>query len=472
MNFDHECIQAYVLLVWEVVLKGIVKTLVRCFFFSLSVWGVIGGYACASQSYQVVAPSESAYDLQGLKRKYQSLESKVREVKQIEGDLSELDPLLSQIKVYKKYKNWHALDEALNQLADVLKKYQGVDGVEAIRAVKQIPETQQKEAIFKSKQEDLLQQLARNTEFKKLLSAKAQQHAAASGAVGRNIKQYMHIAEQRSGLWFIRYGVMTGQRELIEQGVKAFEYGFMQQTQQGNFANGLGYSAKKVISADAFFLKAFGEAYWLISQSQYDADYAQRLEVLKPHLKKALSWLDANQAELLRQDKKAPNRLAFDGLAFYLNGLILGDERFKKVGKQFLEKTLAAQRSDGVFVEHGGYDSSYQAVNILNLTLAYLHLAGHIGSDQEDERALKHAIKKAVDSGIQWQLSRVQNNGKVSAQGNARTGNRQEKVFGKYKDINYAEVALALYYWGGVTGNDQYIEVADKVVRYFAKKSG
>ncbi len=123
---------------------------------------------------------------------------------------------------------------------------------------------------------------------------------------------------------------------------------------------------------------------------------------------------------------------------------------------------MNTQQDNGVFLEHGGYDSSYQAVNILNLMLAYMNIG--------DSPSLKNKLYTAVQKGVEWELSKIKSDGEVSVEGNTRTGKKQEKLFGKYKEVNYAEVALALYYWGGISGDVQSIIKADRVVAYLEKK--
>ena len=58
----------------------------------------------------------------------------------------------------------------------------------------------------------------------------------------------------------------------------------------------------------------------------------------------------------------------FDGLAYGLSGLLADDKELQSLGREFVDLAMKQYReSDGVFLEKGGHDSSYQAVAALKL---------------------------------------------------------------------------------------------------------
>jgi len=300
--------------------------------------------------------------------------------------------------------------------------------------------------------------LSTSHDFNELLSHKANNKSVkADGAVGRNKKKFTEVSTQRDSLWLLRRAIIEGDRNKVEYVIRAMEYAFKYQEKAGNFKNSLGIKRKRASSADSFFLQAYGNIYLLIEASDFRAEFLPRLKRLTPKLKKALKWLDKNKHNLYKMDKKAPNRLAFNGLAFLLNGYILGNNSYVETGERFFSEVMKMQAKEGIFLEKGGYDSSYQAVVNYNLTRALFYL--------QNEK-LKLKISKSLKLGTEWELSRIEDSGRVKAEGNKRTGLKQEKFLGKFKDINYPEVALSLYYWGAVHNDNKVLNIADKVVGY------
>jgi len=260
---------------------------------------------------------------------------------------------------------------------------------------------------------------------------------APDGAVARNIGGFSDVAAQRDTIWLLLRGLATGSVEDVDATVRSLRYGFARQTERGNFANGRGASDRKAVGVDAFFLQAFGRMYFLIAESPFRARFTLALDALKPQLARAMAWLAANRAELVRQDGRATNRLFFDALAFVLNGEILGDASLRAIGDSFVEAGLDNQRDDGTYNEHDGSDTSYQAVSILNVA----GLLAHARNPR-----LKSRLAASLQHAVAWERARVGPDGRIEVRGNARTGLGQEQFLGKTKDVNYAEVALAFLY--------------------------
>jgi hypothetical protein len=162
---------------------------------------------------------------------------------------------------------------------------------------------------------------------------------------------------------------------------------------------------------------------------------------------------------LAKYDFHAPNGLLFDAMAFGCAGLLIGDEEFINISKDFANKALALQRNDGVFLEKGGCDSSYQAVAILQL-IQYSLLF--------QENKYLEVIKK----GVKWMIGRVKPTGEVKTEGNTRTGNNQEQVMDKYKEVNYSEFILSLLYYAVYVEEEEAFNVAKKVWEFCCRKYG
>lgn len=294
--------------------------------------------------------------------------------------------------------------------------------------------------------------LKESSAFSKVLKHKAPAAMVADdGAVGVNRRGYVHAAAQRDVLWLVLRALIENDVSALDRSVKALEYAFAKQTDAGNFANGRGVSARKAVGADAFFLQAYCRVRLLISASDYRNRFDARFRAMDQKITSALNWLVSNQRELYRQDKNATNRLFFDALAFSLCGKISRDDKAMAVGKRFAAAAFQNQAKDGSFLEHGGSDSSYQAVSLLNAAILIHHFP--------NTRSV--AIKRLL-KGAEWQLNRIGSNGRVSAEGNTRTGVGREGG----KEINYYEVAQALFYIGQLTGEDRYISAGQLVSEY------
>lgn len=283
-----------------------------------------------------------------------------------------------------------------------------------------------------------------------------------NGAAGRNLEGFLEVSTQRVAAKMIMRGIAHDDEGFVEKGMKAIEYGFAHQNEDGSFqydprVKELGANDADLLEAGAFFMQAVGHSYLLLNQSRFSEKYRERLSSLEPNIRSALSWLGNNRQTLLDKARHAPNRLVFDGLAFKLNGIILGDEDYQSIGDEFIRENLNTQRDDGVFVEHGGHDSSYQAVSLFKLQIYWMY---------SDEGELRDRIASSVEKGMLWEKARIKDTGEVDVTGNTRTGNCQETFLGKCKDVSYPEVIMGFLYYAGISGEKEFEALAEKVMSY------
>lgn len=270
------------------------------------------------------------------------------------------------------------------------------------------------------------------------------------GAVGDNIRRYEHAAHQRDVIWLAMRALVENDDQAMQKVVQALEYGFAQQSSEGYFRNTVGASPVKAVGADAFFLQGYCRIQLLVKNSKFWSAYAPRFEAMNANLPLALGWLKQNQKELFRQDRNATNRLFFDALALGLCGEMAGDAEARALGRDvFLKAALANLRADGSFKEHGGYDSSYQAVSLLGIAGLVQNL------DSYPREKLMQAFNRAAG----WQKNRIEESGRVATKGNARTGVGREGN----KEVNYFEVIVALYYAGYLLNDPEYTRLGDNV---------
>ncbi len=107
--------------------------------------------------------------------------------------------------------------------------------------------------------------------------------------------------------------------------------------------------------------------------------------------------------------------------------------------------------SDGVFLEKGGWDSSYQAVAALKLQIWTLYFP--------DKK-----LEAAIDRAVRWELSRIGPEGEINVTGNTRTGLGQEQWMGHPKGVDLSEITLCLLYGYARTGDKNALAAARRIV--------
>jgi hypothetical protein len=296
--------------------------------------------------------------------------------------------------------------------------------------------------------------LAASTSFMTMLARRAPAGMVnAAGAVGENQRRYAHVANQRDALWLVWRGLAERNPGMLDDAVRAMQYGFGKQTPQGYFANGLGVAPTTAVGVDAFFLQGYLRIERLIGDSEFATIFATRFAEMNRGLSPALRWLRSNRDELHRQDRNATNRLFFDAIAFALGGQTAGDPDAMREGEAFAALGLANQRADGTYNEHGGFDSSYQGVSLLNLAGLLMH-----------SPTLESQIASSLRSGAEWELGRIPGSGEIIADGNSRTGVGLEGD----KEINYYEVAMAMLYAGHILVDSRHLLAAENIAGFIA----
>ncbi len=272
----------------------------------------------------------------------------------------------------------------------------------------------------------------------------------AEGLVGHNRGGFKAAALQRGATVTLAFAAARGDEKLAENCWRSVDVTFARQTEEGHF----GDPPESV----AFWLCELTRSLLVIQRSPLAAHFHDRIESLKPKVARATHWLAGQRERLERQDRTAPNRLFFDAAAFRFSGLLLGDSSLDAIGCEFLARGLKLYRAeDGVFLEHGGGDSSYQAVNLLRLQEIVLHFP-----DPQ--------IEAAIAKGVQWQLSRISPDGEVSTAANTRVHPGGEKFMGQEKQVNVGEITLALLYFHQRTGDAAAYAAAERVVKHYAAR--
>lgn len=274
-----------------------------------------------------------------------------------------------------------------------------------------------------------------------------------------NKNGFKEISSQREWLRFIMKWISNSDNNSIELWIKAIEYWFEYQNKDGSFINTLwlDFDDPDAIEANSFFMQSVAHSYLLVKNSKYSSKYMNRLDKLRPKIQKSIELLKSQKIILYKKAKNAPNRLLFNALTFKLNGIILKNTELEKLWDEFLKENLKMQLDDWTFYEYGGYDSSYQSVNLLKLQIYLLYSTNSI---------LKNTIETALIKWMDWQKSRINNNWEVSIEWNARTWSCQEKKFWKCKLVNYNEVVLSFLYYTNIFNDKESEILSNKIIEY------
>jgi len=296
--------------------------------------------------------------------------------------------------------------------------------------------------------------------YRQLLGLVSPNSINSEGAANGNQGGYVAILDQRAAENFVMKGLVENNDALLELGVKAIEYGFAHQDPDGSFQYdpailNQGVTQEDLLEASAFFMQAVGHSYLLLQQAGQQT-HLDRLNLLTPQMQLTMQHLTTNKEALKLKAANAPNRLAFDALAFKLNGIILNDAALKSVAQEFIQDDLATQTTEGYFLEHGGSDSSYQGTNLLKLQQYYVYATS-------SEKAV---LGPAIYAGIAWEKTKILPNGEIDTTDNTRTGSCQETFQGQCKEVNYAEVAQAFIYYGEIWNDQESRDLSLQIIQY------
>jgi hypothetical protein len=275
-----------------------------------------------------------------------------------------------------------------------------------------------------------------------------------NGAIGVNRSpdsSQMFIEEQRYSGDIVQTGLCTGDANLVNQGVKAMEWGFKQQARDGSFPR----------TGDPFHSVSMfveGTARALLSLKECGGgQYAAVVNALTPRVLAAADWLIEPEVEQKGKANNAPytHRRWILAAALGETAALTRDESLARKSEEYARDGLSMQQSDGIDPEKGGYDVSYQAVGILMAERYYV-----VCSDS----ALKAHIKKMIALGCDWELTMITAGGQVTTGNSTRVGNEKSRS-GKVKHVNTKELLQALSYATTITANPVYRERAVAVAR-------
>ncbi len=284
----------------------------------------------------------------------------------------------------------------------------------------------------------------------------------ANGFTGNNRAHgsWIESGPQRGSCRGVIAAVVAGDLAAADHAWRGIDVAFAHQRPDGGFISNPQANGKVSSAFDAnvetayFFLQELGRAILVIRQSPHEAHFKARIAALEPKLRRAADYINSGYDTIIPKVGHSVNRVIIAAKAFGTCGVVLGDGKLIAQARRLIAHAITLRDKEGVFIENGGRDSSYNVVSILFGSVLALHV-----SLPEFEAILAAAVA--------WQLSRVLPSGEIDVRNNTRTGvGKEANAFGQAKTVNYTEVILALTYYGLIHRDQAALDAATRVYDY------
>ncbi len=285
-----------------------------------------------------------------------------------------------------------------------------------------------------------------------------------NGLIGyhRQQGQWYQAGMQRAGCRHLLGGVIADDVARMELAWTSIDATFARQVEDGGFLSlpkpyGDPHNFDDRVETAYFYLQALANALLVLQDSPHEPLFHDRVEALKPRIGRACDFVMSGYDGIVKQVGHTANRLFIAAKALGLCGVLLDEERYREAARGLVDVALPLRDEEGVFIERGGRDSSYNAVSILMAQVVALYLP-----DPRIDAAMKQAMV--------WQRTRIEPTGEVLIEGNTRTGLGQEQSRGEgIKKVNYREVAVALCYHAVMYDDPGLLDVAQDVAAWRAR---
>lgn len=240
-----------------------------------------------------------------------------------------------------------------------------------------------------------------------------------------------YVELQREGARWVEAGIVHGDANCVDWGLRQLAWGFEQMHNDGSF------TCKDPFHSASFLVESTARSLLLLrASSQKNALPAAACDIM-PRLLSSARWLASETHEkTLAKQRIYTHRRFLLGCALEQTACLHDDEALHQKARALVADGLSLQRDDGAFPEKGGHDSSYHAVALIYLQRYILLSSACPWRDQCD---------RAAQRGVLWLSSRIDEEGRVNVEGNTRTGQQQEVGrTGVIKQVNFPEVAQAL----------------------------
>lgn len=280
---------------------------------------------------------------------------------------------------------------------------------------------------------------------------------AASGAVSVNAAwergegTQWFIEQQRYCADLVQAGVARKDDDLIKQGLRIMDWGFKHQGEDGSFP-GTG----DPFHSTSFFVEAAARSLLLLKQ--YDsAKYAETIQINAPKVTTAALWLTHPEVEGRGKKNNAPytHRRWILAAALGQAGALTNNSLLKEKAAEYAREGLSLQREDGVNPEKEGADVSYQAVGLLFAGRYYLTC---------EDTDLKARVRQDIRHGLEWESTKIGNDGTVDVEGSTRTAIEQGRT-GKTKHVDFKNLVQSLVLGAAITGEPSFHSKAQRVAQ-------
>ena len=297
--------------------------------------------------------------------------------------------------------------------------------------------------------------------------------------------EFLHVSPQKICSDFIKRGISLDDERFIEKGVKAIEYGFRQCNSDGTFNNniwGIDMYDVNAMEDNIEFIQAASHSYLMLKNSHF-SDYCSSMEEFKNGIGRAMYYIAPKEKALVSQANDFPERLLYDALAFasgfiFMDDLDIGFVTRKEDGAlsltkgtrsslmrtrslcfslRFSKENMKRQRDDGSWITLGGFDSSYQAVNLLKAQEIFIY--SHYSQLSRDSK-LNIELRESIDRGIEWEKSKVLFSGEVVSENNRRS-----------ELIDYPTVIASFLYHWKLTDDNESLCMANKIMDHYVSIS-
>ena len=261
---------------------------------------------------------------------------------------------------------------------------------------------------------------------------------------------------QRGSCRSLIAAVVAGDLPAADNAWRGIDVAFEHQRADGGFDGIDRYmSSGAAVETAFFFLQELGRAILVIRQSPHAAHFNDRIAALEPKLRRACDFILAGFSTIIPKVGHTANRVIIAAKAFGTCGIVLHDDTLVAACRKLMTHALTLRDPQGVFIESGGRDSSYNVVSIFFGQVLALHVP-------------LPEFEAALPAAVAWQLTRVLPNGEVDVSGNTRTGVGKEAspFTGETKSVNYPEVIFALTIYGLVHRDEAALAAADRVFAY------
>ena len=231
----------------------------------------------------------------------------------------------------------------------------------------------------------------------------------------------------------------------LDWAVKVFTWGLQHQQPDGS------YLCNDPYHSTSFFVEKLSYAILLLKKSRFAAQYASFISYANPLNYGTARWMSLQNVYNTYKDEeeKYGHRYWLDGAAVLLTEVLNPDVTLLSQAYLFFDTGFAAQLPNGVNVEDGGYDSSYQGVGLYFATVAY----GYIPDAMQRSK-----MHRMLSLGEAWEATRIESDGTVNLSGNTRVTDNCTELDpnGNCKTVAWSSIADSFQNWSVIAGVANY----------------